>query len=404
MEVIIMDKVRATTALLILVLAASVSVQAGELDLTGFAALESRVFRDEGRYAGQHDGSNPSIAVQSELYWRGADGRAQFGAVAFGRRDSEDDERSHFDLRKASFGVTGDGWDVNVGVDKVFWGVTEARHLVDVINQTDLVEDIDEEDKLGQPMIDLNLDRDFGRFELYVLPWFRERTFPGIDGRLRSPLPIDSDAANYESKDGDRHRDVSFRYSHYFGALDIGAYVFDGTAREPRFELAGDSNRLLPVYEQMQQFGVDVQLTRDAWLWKLEAISRDASSDSFAAAVTGIEYTFVGIRDSAADVGVLFEYLYDGRSASAPPTVFDNDVFFGIRLAINGVSDTSLLAGAVVDVDTPETLVNIEFSRRFGDSLTLESRLRLFANAREGDASYSLAQDDYFELALSWYY
>ena len=40
-----------------------------------------------------------------------------------------------------------------VGAAKVFWGTAESRHLVDIINQTDAVEDIDEEDKLGQPMV-----------------------------------------------------------------------------------------------------------------------------------------------------------------------------------------------------------------------------------------------------------
>ncbi len=183
----------------------------------------------------------------------------------------------------------------------MFWGVTESRHLVDVINQTDLVEDIDQEDKLGQPMINFNLQRDFGRFELYLLPWFRERTFPGPNGRFRAPLPVDDGRPNYESSAEQSHLDFAFRYSHYIGNVDIGAYVFEGTSREPRFSIAPEGDRLLPVYDQMTQVGVDLQYTRDAWLWKFEAIGRDTRSDSFLAAVGGFEYTFYGVRDSAAD-------------------------------------------------------------------------------------------------------
>ena len=88
----------------------------------------------------------------------------------FARYDNQDDERSHVDLREAYWGYDGDSWDVNAGFSKVFWGVAESRHLVDVINQTDLVEDLDQEDKLGQPMVNVNLQRDYGRFELYVMP------------------------------------------------------------------------------------------------------------------------------------------------------------------------------------------------------------------------------------------
>ena len=71
-----------------------------------------------------------------------------------------------------------------VGINKVFWGVTESVHLVDIVNQTDLVEDLDQEDKLGQPMVNLALQHDWGLLNIYLLPYFRERTFPGIDWSL----------------------------------------------------------------------------------------------------------------------------------------------------------------------------------------------------------------------------
>lgn len=389
---------------LVLGLAIPAAAVAGEWDLTGFAELTSRAFGEDARFAGQQSGASSSLAVQPEIYWQGSEGRTQFGAIGFGRVDSDDDERSHVDVRKLNFGVIGDGWDVNIGVNRVFWGVTESRHLVDVINQTDLVEDIDEEDKLGQPMVNLRVERDFGRLELYVLPMFRERTFPGANGRLRAAIPVDTDAAVFESRDGDRHTDVSLRYSHYFGPFDVGAHIFDGTSREPRFELSPAGDRLVPIYEQMQQIGVDVQLTRDAWLWKLEAISRDATSDSFVAAVTGIEYTFFGVTETGADIGMLFEYLYDGRDVGAPPTVFDNDVFIGTRLALNDAGDTSVLAGAVIDADSHASFVNVEASRRLGDRIRLDARLRTFGNASADDAGFALEADDYLEIALSWYY
>ncbi len=88
---------------------------------------------------------------------------------------------------------------------------------MDVINQIDSVESVDGEDKLGQPMVHLTAVKDWGVTELFVLPYFRERTFPGADGRLRTAVPVDTDHAQYESADKERHVDYAMRYSKTLG-------------------------------------------------------------------------------------------------------------------------------------------------------------------------------------------
>ena len=392
-----------TAVLLASIFVASTS-SAEDWEATGFVGLDTQAFWLDGQYQGQDNGLSPSLLLQPEFYWRSDDGRQRVSIVGFVRADSTDDERSHADLREAYWGIEGDGWDVTAGVSKVFWGVTESRHLVDVVNQTDLVEGIDEESKLGQPLVNLNLQRDYGRFGLYVMPYFRERTFPGVDGRFRAPLVVDTDNPIYESSDEENHIDLALRYSHYIGDIDIGAHVFEGTSREARFVVAPAGDLLLPVYDQMTQVGVDIQYTAEAWLWKLEAITRDTRVDSFFAGVGGFEYTFYGINDSSADVGVLLEYLYDGRNGISTPTVSVNELFVGTRLALNDSDDTSVLAGVAVDLDTQELFLNIEAERRFGDNLSAELQLRTFMNAEPGDTLFAIERDDYLQFRLSWYY
>jgi len=399
-----MKRLITSTALLLVATFAASGSSAEDWDITGFAGVETQAFWLDGQFDGQENGVNPSLLIQPEFYWRSDDSRQRISIVGFARVDAADDERSHADLREAYWGVDGDGWDFTAGISKMFWGVTESRHLVDVINQTDLVESIDEESKLGQPLLNLNLQRDYGRFGLFVMPYFRERTFPGVDGRFRAPLVVDTDNPIYESNDEENHVDLALRYSHYIGDVDIGAHLFEGTSREARFVVAPEGDRLLPVYDQMTQFGMDVQYTADAWLWKLEAITRDTRVDSFRAAVGGFEYTFYGVKSSSADVGILLEYLYDDRNSSSAPTASDNDLFVGTRLALNDADDTSVLAGVAVDLDTQELFVNIEAARRFGDKLSVELQLRSFLNAEPGDTLYAVEQDDYVQLRLSWYY
>jgi hypothetical protein len=370
----------------------------------GDAGAEQRYFFEEPRWPGQADDAVGSVHTNLEARWRDDSGNQRASFKLFGRLDSVDDERSHADLREAYWAYAGDDWELLLGANKVFWGVTESRHLVDIINQTDLVEDIDREQKLGQPMVNLLLQREWGQLDFYLMPWFRERTFPGVEGRLRAPLPVDTGNARYESPAEQHHTDVALRWSHYFGDVDIGVYAFHGNGREPVLVLAEEEDRLLPLYHEISQLGVDVQYTRDAWLWKFEGIARNGLDDTFAAAVAGFEYTLYGVRESAADVGLLVEYLYDGRGPGEPVTVFDNDVFLGARLALNDTQDSSMLAGAVVDTDSQEWFFNLEAQRRIGEHYIAEARLRLFNGDKKLNQLYAFDRDDYFQLSFTGFF
>ncbi len=378
-------------------------IYAGEWDGSGYVGLESRVFSQDARYPLQHNGANLSVMFQPELRWQHDNGRQRVSLVGFARADAKDSERSHLDVREAYWALEKDNWSLLIGINKVFWGVTESRHLVDVINQTDGVEDMAEEDKLGQPMINLTLQRDWGAIDFFLLPYFRERTFPGIKGRFRTPLVIDTNKAIYESSEQETNMDWAVRYSHYFGDVDLGVYVFDGTSREPQLILSSNRQALIPVYQQITQVGIDLQYTDNEWLWKLELIGRDTKDDKFAAFVAGYEYSFYQINDSAMDLSVLTELLYDGRNESNP-VLFDQDIFLGSRLAFNDSQDSSLLAGVVIDRDTKELFFNIEAERRLNDRLSAEFRLRVFHNAQPEDVSYSFQRDDYLQLTLKGYF
>ena len=377
----------------------------GEVDIHGSVELQARVFTHEPAWAGQDDRAlQGSVVSTTEFRWRNEEGDRRASLIPYLRWDATDSDRSLVDLKEAYWAFGGNDYEVLVGANTVFWGVTESVHLVDIINQTDFAGDIDGEDKLGQPMVSLAVQRDWGEISAFVMPYFRERTYAGPDGRFRPMLPVDTDNPIYESSAGDTHVDLALRYSHYIGDVDIGLHAFSGTSRQPRFVLASDAQSLLPVYDQIDQFGVDLQYTRNAWLWKLETIARDGHSHTFAAAVGGFEYTLYQVGDSSADVGMLLEYQYDGRDRREPVTFADNDVFVGTRLALNDVQDTAVLAGVSYDVDTGETFFNIEAERRFGEDWFAELRVRAFSGAQPGDSTYWLQADDYAQLNIARYF
>lgn len=379
---------------------------AGPLDWSGYLSVEPRLFLEAPLFEVQpHQRVSPSVVIAPELRIEWGQGSHRFTFAPYWRFDADDSNRSHADLREAAWQYVNRSWTIQAGVSRVFWGVTESRHLVDIVNQTDLVEDIDEEDKLGQPLFSVERWTNTGTFTVMLLPGFRERTFPADDARLRGAIPIDTDRADYESSAKDRRVDAALRWSHAFDNWDVGLSGFYGNAREPRLLPQLDSNNrpvLTPRYDVISQLGVDAQYTNNAWLWKLEAIGRRGHGRPFGAVVAGVEYTVFNVGDRGADVGLLAEYLLDDRDSTAPPTLYNNDMFLGLRFALNDADDTSVLGG--VFFDNSGSIAVIEAQRRLGSTWKFEAEVRLFIGVDERDPLLSgFAQDSFVTLRLARY-
>ncbi|MCP4695429.1 MAG: hypothetical protein GY862_01070 [Gammaproteobacteria bacterium] len=389
----------------LLLAAASPGIHAGEW--SGHVAGELRYFPQSPFSADQYEGAGLSLSAQAEYSHEWDNGRQNFVFVPFMRIDSRDSERSHFDIRELTWTKAAQKWELRAGIRKLFWGVTESQHLTDIINQTDLAEHLDSEDKLGQPMINLALIRDWGTLDFFVLPGFRERTFPGREGRLlNSGIPVETDQARYESGAKEKHVDWAVRWEHMLGDWDIGLSHFSGTGREPRL-LPGtdgaDRFVLTPYYEQIDQTGLDIQITKEDILWKFEMISRKNQKERFTALTAGLEYTYVGIFGTDADAGVLSEYLFDDRHDQAS-TALEDDIMLGLRFTLNDVQSTALLSGVVFDVDSPARSSFVEASRRLGDNWKLSLEAWFFSNMPASDPAYGFRHEDFLRLELEWYF
>ena len=392
------------------VTAALAAAPAAAWDFRGEVGGEGRYFTDGPGYTDYwHNGS---AYIKGEVYHDWHDRKDLFAFIPYARVDEHDDQRSHADIRELSWIHVADGWESRVGIRKVFWGVTEGRHLVDIINQTDLVDQVDGEEKLGQPMINLSTVRDWGILDLYVLPGSRERTFPGEDGRPRLPVPIDVDHPVYESAAGKQRVDAAIRWQMFLGNWQVALSHFSGTARAPLLvpniadmsagQLGylvttgqmppGFDAHLTPYYDVIEQSGLELQYLKNGWLWKLEAINSAGQGDRYGAIDAGFEYTRPGLFGSDIDLGYLLEYLWEDRDPLlASP--FQHDWLVGTRLSFNDVASTEVLLGLIVDPHTDEKAVSLESSRRLGDRIkvSLEGRFYAGTNAPPTAAQLYLA-------------
>ena len=332
---------------------------------------EWRLFENPGEFGQDQNGF--SLRIEPEYYTSWNDGDDFFKFRPFLRVDSVDDERTHVDIREGFWGHIGNSWEMKIGLTRIFWGRTEFLNLVDVVNQKDFVEG-DRDAKLGQPLIHLSLVHDVGILDFYTLLGFRERTFPGVDGRLRTPIAVDTDNALYG--EGASQNDIGFavRWGQPLGDYtEIAISLFSGVGREPWFEFnynLGDP-RLIPVYYHMEQLGLEWEFIYEGWVAKLEAIGVESSRENYTAAVGGAEYTFGGIFESDLDLTLIAEYLWDERGDTSPG-FFENDIGVGMRLTFNDEDSTELLLGGLIDTQTSEKALTLEASRRIAPGTTLK--------------------------------
>lgn len=370
---------------------------------------ELRLFPETAIDSRQTDGTLSFSALgRADYKWN--DGDTQLAISPFVRHDSADRERSHADLREFELRHRDGNFDWRGGIGKVFWGTTEFVHLVDIINQTDAVESIDGEDKLGQPLLGLACTTRYGVFQGFLLPYFRERTLPGVAGRLRGPFPFEQGAAVHESSRGRKHVDAAVRWQYSDGSIDVGISHFAGTAREPRFALLIKlpEPTLLPIYDQIRQTSVDFNAIRGSWIWKLEALHQENRIKDYDAAIGGFEYTFVNNDFEAPEIGVLTEYAWDSRRAAAT-TAFQDDLFLGLRVALNDIAGSELLAGIGHDLQYGGNFLSVDASRRVnlgigGGDGRLAFKLRMIDSDDAADPLALLTQDDHLIVEYTQYF
>lgn len=436
-----------------------------DYSIAGNVGFDARLFYHPPLYSGQerHDGA---LFAAPEFKYYPQDSSDMFTAALFARADAVDENRSHFDIRALNYlKVAHDGaWELNVGINQVFWGVTESQNLVNVLNQSDSLEGFFTTAKLGQPLLSFTWlsnnafaqDADWGNVGFYVLPIFRAQKYIGSTSRLRpDPLMRFLDAPIYQSAQGTKHVDYALRYWHNLSTLDIGISYFQGTNRQPSIygviddvplPISGEVVRLptyevRPYYGQMQQVGLDVQWALDAFLFKLEAIHRRGQDNFFISTITGqtpdeptvelcvntifssqrqcgfdnqvrdnhfsaytvgLEYSLGAV--AGADVILVGEYNGDSRGNTAL-NILQNDLLLGAHIALSNTASTIIKLGLIRDLHFNSLIASLELSTRLADRVSLDVEAKSFVRInREDSVLYQVRDDDYAQLGISYFF
>lgn len=368
-------------------------------DLTVNLELDETYYFEDGLYGDR--GFRGSVGFGADYeHWFLSD-KLQFSLQAFGRSDQYDGDRSNLDARVFKLQYVSDSWSLSAGYDEVFWGVMESKNIVNVINQINYKESINGDIKLGQPMVRFSLDKGFGEFELFALFGHRKILYGDQDGRLNLAFLVDDDAfyrvsgasdnvmggGTDESSRSLKHIDTAIRWAYQINDLELAVSVFNGTNRVPFFDVVSEGEPFSPefdvkfvaIYDQVSQFGLELQYIVDEWLIKSEIVRQNNTVDDYTAISFGLENTLVGVFDSNADLSLFAEYLYDDRGDTALPGVFTHDILLAGKLYFNDQSSTSLQASAIFDHLNHESSLTFKLNRRLSDLVSFELEARSFS-------------------------
>ncbi len=365
----------------------------------GELALETRAFRDD----------NDARTVDRAL---GMMGRLEVRAThevfetkgrAYGRLDREDRQRTVLLAEEIWAQVRAGGWlRLRAGVDVINWTATEAFHPADILNARNLDSDLENFEKVGEPMAEIQIRPfDGTTLDVFLMPYFTSPVFtspasrvgfapPGYDIRGWRRL-LDRDGRLTNDRFGPQ---AAAQIRQVLGSADITLHVVSHMDRsQPLLVVDPMTFQPMLLYQSVTQVGGTFQQVLGPVIAKVEWAARwfvsPAAETSLAGVVPDRDH---GIVAAGLEYGIVHgggsesTFLLEGqtvlgvdRALARVLSPFSRDVLFGWRFASNDAAGRELFLGGIWDTEQREQfLVNLSAQQRLGDTWTVRAGLRLF--------------------------
>ena len=396
----------------------------------GQLALEGRIFEND----------NNSQTIDEGL---GLFGRLEFSHKhrpfaekirLYGRLDQRDPDRTLLVVEEmwaeAKFGP----FKLRVGADLLNWSATEAFHPADIINARNLDSDVENYEKLGEPMVQLITRLGSGRLSLYFMPFFTRTVFPTNNSRL-NPLPgINLGRslqirANGNVAGDDFGLQGAVRLTQNIFGIDLGLHAVHHLDRnQPEFVIDRKDNRLHPVFRTVTQFGGTIQSVFSGVIFKVETgyrmfsdpsqqtldrfiIPPQASAITFVERdhfqiATGLEYSL--LVSSSAELTLLLEgqsIFGVSEEIRRSLQIFQRDALAGFRLTLGDEASTEIRGNAIVDLEQPDNaFFSTTVSRRFFNDWLVTVSGRIVVGPSNQTVNLVPLNSDYARISIARYF
>jgi hypothetical protein len=416
-------------AALAITLAVPTSARAGDWSSRGELALEGRQFDDDDLELTPDRG----LALFGRLELEHSHGRLQEKTRFYGRLDRYDQRRSVLAFEEAWAQLGLERLRLRAGVDLINWTATEAFHPADVINARNLDSDLENFEKVGEPMVALQLRLFSGTTvqllfmphrtaPIFASPASRLSFAPGIDLK-GSRRMIDRDGDLTDARWGPQ---AAFALRQVLGNADLTLHALEHLDRsQPLVRVDPLTFSPLLVFQTVRQLGGTYQHALGPVVLKLEGAYRRfvaprepppgialgplataaAGQPDHGQLAAGLEY---GVSHEG---GSESTFLLEGQAVlgvddpalRATLSIFQRDVLIGYRFALNDEAGKELMVGAIFDTErSGESLVMLNYQQRLGETWTVRGGLRLFhAKASAPGPMAVLRTSDHIRLALT---
>lgn len=407
----------AVAAVLLMAPLFTTAAEAGEaVRARGEVALETRVFVPDDDPATQD--ANVGLAARLEATHRHRPFRETLRI--FGRADAFEQGRAAFYVEEGWVEFRKRWFRLRVGPQMVNWTATEAFHPADVLNSRNLDSNVENADKIGEPMVWAQFRFWQGALSLYYMPFRMRPRLPGGSSRLSlAPRNARVGEALWLDRGGTIGAGViehqwAATLGQSFGGADLALQVVQHNDRsQPTVLINPATFDARPLFGLVTHVGLTYAHVLDAFVlkaegaWRMFADVDDLQGRVPAALLTGArgdprELARTPDHGQAA-VGLEYGWTYgdggdgtlllEGQAVLGPSKAqrralspFQADVLVGYRHAFNDVHSKELTLGLIVDVERwPEVLGSVRYQQRLSDTWSARASLRVTHAPGGGD-------------------
>ncbi len=375
----------------------------------GSVELETRTFTPDGSKKTEDVGL--ALVTRLEIKYE-PNQQLEFVARGVARFDALDSTRNIGTPEDAYAAYTiGRRLTLRAGMQILNWSAAEAFTPADIINSRNYDSDSEAQERLGEPMVEMQVRVLQGTLSLYYMPFRISPNIIASEGRL-SLLPHDRELGDilWIDRDGTRSESVfahqgAMHFTQTVGSADIAVHVVDHNDRvhpQPTLDLRTGRDRteteelinvadIRPTFHWVTQFGLTYVQVFGSLIFKLEAAHRwvrDVHPDSLTLDVdtlpnhqivaSGLEYGWVTLAGHTATIFV------EGQAVLEQPStirrnidVFQRDVFIGYRHGLNDEKSREVVFAFISDLEKPhEYVASLRYAQALSDTWSMRASLR----------------------------
>ena len=393
--------------------------------LYGGFEYKGYVGADAQAYLSKPDGKHPgNFTLQQQLELNYSEGDFEAAVNVYAQEDSYDlsdekNERTFIRLDELYGKYYFENDMIFGGRNIRFWGALEVNNIVDTFNTKDFRTDGLDPQKQGA--WNASYTHYFESSEISLIAKFYEEKqqmaaqpyvyyfFPERLGPFEVSYNPDRESSEslyrptlYLSYSGSTESDYP---------IDYALIVQHGFDSQRAFNAVDNFTTLTKTFVEevylVNKFMTYNTMVVGSTLLKVEALATDVIDDNVSSAGKrvadyyqfglGVEHTLSAFIGDA-DLGLLAEYYYyntfDHSGTIATDLnlfqIFQNDLFVGFRYTFNDAADSSIIAGAIIDMDYQEQSYSFKYETRLFDVLSLKADYAYINPSKDTLTAYHL--------------